>query len=421
MAKCHVCHEEVHTPFTCNYCGEKYCSSHRLPERHQCPGLSSAKRIGPDFDGLEDRRSVTLGNGHEENSNDSSRESDDTEDEKSSEVLGHNDDYHECESCGAEVKTAHQCAECGGVFCIDHITPGGHSCVNENPVVTKNSSISGGSESTDKSRLLLNRLPSPSLPARRTVAVFLLLAIVFGAAGIIYDIGPGASVDEEPLTRLMENGADSARDAGAALADSTETESTGSGDGNNVATTTRQVTDSTASDGSSLVTKAPRTDRETVEQSGYGGTLSPGEIESKIHEGINEERQSRGLSRLDFDESLERIAHYHNKDMAKLDYFAHTAPDGETMGDRYDMFGYQCRQEMSGDQYATGAENIFKMRYSGESRSEAEIAEAAVEGWMNSEGHRENILKEYWENEGIDVYITNEDEWTYVYVTQNFC
>ena len=31
-------------PYTCNFCGEKYCSEHRLPENHSCDGLSSYKK-----------------------------------------------------------------------------------------------------------------------------------------------------------------------------------------------------------------------------------------------------------------------------------------------------------------------------------------------------------------------------------------
>lgn len=54
---------------------------------------------------------------------------------------------------------------------------------------------------------------------------------------------------------------------------------------------------------------------------------------------------------------------------------------------------------------------------------EAEIAEEAVDGWMNSEGSRENILTDHWERQGIGVMVTEaEDEGAVtVYITQNFC
>lgn len=44
--------------------------------------------------------------------------------------------------------------------------------------------------------------------------------------------------------------------------------------------------------------------------------------------------------------------------MAEQRYFAHTGPDGETMEDRYEKYGYSSKVMVSGNQYATGAENI---------------------------------------------------------------
>ncbi len=39
MAKCDVCGEQVDMPYQCRHCGGTYCSEHRLPENHDCPGL----------------------------------------------------------------------------------------------------------------------------------------------------------------------------------------------------------------------------------------------------------------------------------------------------------------------------------------------------------------------------------------------
>ena len=39
MAKCDVCGEHVNMPYNCGNCGGTYCSDHRLPENHSCPGL----------------------------------------------------------------------------------------------------------------------------------------------------------------------------------------------------------------------------------------------------------------------------------------------------------------------------------------------------------------------------------------------
>jgi uncharacterized protein YkwD len=50
--------------------------------------------------------------------------------------------------------------------------------------------------------------------------------------------------------------------------------------------------------------------------------------------------------------------------------------------------------------------------------SEGKIAETTVQGWMNSRGHRKNILFSHWRSEGIGVAIAPDGK---VYITQNFC
>ena len=42
MTKCEVCGKEVLMPFKCPYCGGYFCAEHRLPEKHNCPGLYAA-------------------------------------------------------------------------------------------------------------------------------------------------------------------------------------------------------------------------------------------------------------------------------------------------------------------------------------------------------------------------------------------
>ena len=39
MARCSVCGKEILMPFKCNYCGDYFCAEHRLPEKHNCPGI----------------------------------------------------------------------------------------------------------------------------------------------------------------------------------------------------------------------------------------------------------------------------------------------------------------------------------------------------------------------------------------------
>lgn len=58
-------------------------------------------------------------------------------------------------------------------------------------------------------------------------------------------------------------------------------------------------------------------------------------------------------------------------------------------------------------------ENGARVYYS----TEKELAKALVNQWMNSTGHRTNILRDYWQNEGIRVYVIQIDDKTRVYTT----
>jgi membrane associated rhomboid family serine protease len=55
MATCDVCGTHVNMPYNCRHCGGVYCSEHRLPENHGCPGLESWNDPGGVFDsGFDD-------------------------------------------------------------------------------------------------------------------------------------------------------------------------------------------------------------------------------------------------------------------------------------------------------------------------------------------------------------------------------
>lgn len=113
--------------------------------------------------------------------------------------------------------------------------------------------------------------------------------------------------------------------------------------------------------------------------------------------------------------------------MAQNEYFSHTSPTGETRSDRYEKFGYDCRTDAGDGTYYTGAENIAYTYYDQNVTTENgtvryttadELARGLVRRWMNSAGHRENILTEAWDDEEIGVYVTSVGT---VYATQNFC
>lgn len=87
----------------------------------------------------------------------------------------------------------------------------------------------------------------------------------------------------------------------------------------------------------------------------------------------NGERQDAGCGPLTADASITAAAQGHASDMANRDYFEHTTPEGVTFDQRIRNAGYS----------RPGAENIAKG---------ASTAEQVMELWMNSPGHRANIL-----------------------------
>ena len=94
---------------------------------------------------------------------------------------------------------------------------------------------------------------------------------------------------------------------------------------------------------------------------------------------INQERTDRGLPALVQNSSLRAAARRHSEDMACNDIFSHTGSDGSTFSSRMLDAGYS---------YSWAAENIAA------SSSSSFSAQAVVSMWMNSTGHRKNILSE---------------------------
>ena len=129
-------------------------------------------------------------------------------------------------------------------------------------------------------------------------------------------------------------------------------------------------------------------------------------------------------------EKIRLIARSHSEDMAVQDYFAHRSPEGLSPTDRGQKEGYNCRKDY-GSYYTYGlAENIHQgWLYDSYSTRNGRIAsytwftmeglaQTAVGGWMESRGHRENILKTTYDRTGIGVAVAEDGK---VYFTQNFC
>lgn len=108
------------------------------------------------------------------------------------------------------------------------------------------------------------------------------------------------------------------------------------------------------------------------------------EQETELVNLINKERQDRGLAPLAVDEDLSKVAKTKAQDMKDNNYFSHTSP---TYGSPFDMM------KKFGISYNAAAENIAK-------NSDVLSAHYA---FMNSTGHRENILNAYYNKVGVGV------------------
>ena len=102
---------------------------------------------------------------------------------------------------------------------------------------------------------------------------------------------------------------------------------------------------------------------------------------------LNQERATEGLPPLKWDPHLERVAQAHALDMGEHSYFAHENNYGMAPWDRLD--------QIDPPPYHTSGENIA----AGQSD-----ATAVMQGWMDSPGHRANILNDTFSYVGIGVY-----------------
>jgi len=143
------------------------------------------------------------------------------------------------------------------------------------------------------------------------------------------------------------------------------------------------------------------------------------QAEMEVHRLINLEREKYNLKTLGYDEELSSVAKLHSIDMANDNYFSHETPEGLSPTDRASTSDYVCRYQIGNMIYSGIGENIHMVKGSsvGLWASPEYIAESAVSGWMDSPGHKKNILTSNFSSEGIGVSISPFT----IHVTQNFC
>ncbi|WP_418285970.1 CAP domain-containing protein [Halorubrum sp. DTA46] len=143
--------------------------------------------------------------------------------------------------------------------------------------------------------------------------------------------------------------------------------------------------------------------------------LDEQKVERLVREGINEKRAERGLAGLSSLASLQERARLHSVDMVEHDELAHDLP-GSTTDERLEMANCDIGGEnVAQSWYQERVETSEGEVYIGD---EETLAEELVAQWMNSPGHRENLLRQEWSQTGIGIELTEDDK---IYATQKFC
>ena len=120
-------------------------------------------------------------------------------------------------------------------------------------------------------------------------------------------------------------------------------------------------------------------------------------FEAEVVRLVNDIRVENGLQPLKANWELSRVARYKSQDMLDKGYFSHTSP---TYGSPFQMM------KAFGISYRTAGENIA-MGYS--------TPQAVVDGWMNSSGHRANILNASYNQIGVG-YVSRGNYWTQMFI-----
>ena len=146
-------------------------------------------------------------------------------------------------------------------------------------------------------------------------------------------------------------------------------------------------------------------------------------VEKSILKYTNTQRAENGLNVLIWDDNLANIAREHSLDMATNGFFDHTNLKGEDPTDRAIRNQYDVEKKLGAGYYSVGiGENIGSMPTGnvvgmGYVYSDADsIGKAHVDSWMDSPGHRENILNPEYDVIGVGVAYDG----IYYIATQNF-
>ncbi len=133
---------------------------------------------------------------------------------------------------------------------------------------------------------------------------------------------------------------------------------------------------------------------ETNNNNAAGKSRKDFRLEKKVFDLINDQRTQNGLQELDWSDEIAEIARFHSENMANFSFFSHTDLDGLMVNERADLLGVKKWR-------AIGENIAFNRGY-------GNPAESAVQRWMQSPSHRENLLNSRWRESGIGIAVTED-------------
>lgn len=248
---------------------------------------------------------------------------------------------------------------------------------------------------------------SPRLP-RKTTLLAVTAALAVGCCSLVL-IRPGSGPDQElaadrsvPAPPTASASTPSAsRSASPSPRRHTEAASRSGAErhGKRPAPQRPRKTRPTESSSKTTGNTAPRTSRtesgaSTPAPAGpRAATGTAAQYAQKIVDLVNSQRAQHGCGPLTVDPRLQNAAQAHSDDMAARNFYAHDTPEGVDPGTRMTRAGFR---------WGSWAENIFKSP-----RTPAE----ALKGWMDSPGHRDNLLNCSYKVTGVGVNLSSNGPW----------
>ncbi len=117
---------------------------------------------------------------------------------------------------------------------------------------------------------------------------------------------------------------------------------------------------------------------------------------------LNQKRAENGEKPLVWNELLAAVARIHSRDMADNKYFSHRGLDDSKVGDRAERGGLKWK--------AIGENIAYNRGYK-------DPIEKAVELWMGSTGHRQNLMDDHWKESAVGIAVAADGSF---YFTQVF-